>query len=83
MSAVPKYAILFGAGASFGSGSVIPKPPPMTANLIRALERLFPAVWGSLPEAQRNLLRRDFEAGMKEIGRKKLEEVPVYSLIRY
>lgn len=76
MSAVPKYAILFGAGASFGSGSVIPKPPPMTANLIRALERLFPAVWGSLPEAQRNLLRRDFEAGMKKIGEKNPHALP-------
>lgn len=70
MSAVLTYALLFGAGASLGSGSVIPKPPPMTVDLLKALERLFPMVWGALPGDQQALLSRDFEAGVREIGEK-------------
>lgn len=76
MSIALTYAIIFGAGASFGSGPVIPKPPPMTNDLLNALERLFPTVWGALPEGQRALLRKDFEAGMREIGHKNPHDLP-------
>lgn len=48
----------------------------MTADLFRALERLFPAVWGALPEGQLVLLRHDFEAGMREIGEKSPHALP-------
>jgi hypothetical protein len=48
----------------------------MTADLLRALERLFPAVWGALPEGQRDLLRRDFEAGMREISERNPHALP-------
>jgi len=68
MNTAMTNAILFGAGASFGSGEVIPRPPPMTNELLQPLERLFPMVWGGLPQNQRLVLGSDFEAGMKDIG---------------
>ncbi len=48
----------------------------MTADLLRALERLCPALWGALPEGQRVVLRRDFETGMREIGEKNPHALP-------
>ena len=48
----------------------------MTTDLLRVLERLFPTVWGVLPEGQRSLLRHDFEAGMREIGEKNPHALP-------
>ena len=68
--------MLFGAGASFGSGQVVPKPPPMTADILVALERLFPTAWGALPQDLRLLLRSDFEVGMKEVGEKNPHDLP-------
>jgi hypothetical protein len=34
--------ILFGAGASFGSGQVNPCPPPLGNNLYKDLKRIYP-----------------------------------------
>jgi len=60
--------ILFGAGASFGSGEVVPKPPPMAGNLLSALSRLHPNAWGKLSKELQSSLSEDFEAGMVAIG---------------
>jgi len=76
MNLATTNAILFGAGASFGSGGVIPRPPPMTNDLLQALERLFPMVWSDLSQNLRLLLGSDFEAGMKEIGEKNPHALP-------
>lgn len=54
----------------------MPKPPPVTADLLVALERLFPAAWGALPQDLRLLLRSDFEAGMREVGEKNPHALP-------
>jgi len=48
----------------------------MTANLLEALERLFPAAWEVLPQDLRILLRSDFEVGMKEFGEKNPHVLP-------
>ena len=58
--------VLFGAGASYGSGSVAPKPPPLGADLFPALRKLFPT-WRSIPEAEAALFAADFEEGMAQI----------------
>jgi hypothetical protein len=76
LSTVPTYAVLFGAGASHGSGQAIPKAPPLATDLYEALGRLFPTVWGALPQCFSDLLRRDFEAGMREIGEKNPHALP-------
>lgn len=60
--------LIFGAGASSGSGEVEPKPPPMAVGLFAVLNRLFPAVWGGLSQEVMDLMASDFEAGMRMIG---------------
>lgn len=72
----PANVILFGAGASFGSGETIPKPPPVGSELYSVLRRLFPGVWGGLSEAQTTELERDFESGMERIGRENSHALP-------
>ena len=60
--------ILFGAGASFGSGEVFPKAPPMATDLLSALNRLYPNAWGKLSKELQSSLSEDFEAGVVSIG---------------
>lgn len=72
----PSNVILFGAGASFGSGEVSPKPPPLGADLYRVLRRLFPTVWGALSDEQVTELQGDFEAGMQRVGRENPHALP-------
>ena len=61
--------IVFGAGASFGAGCVLPAAPPLGAHLYDALAKAYPNVWGSesvvgnMWSAQ---LRNDFERAMSE-----------------
>jgi hypothetical protein len=38
--------ILFGAGASYGAGHVLPQAPPLGANLYDALAAQYPKEWG-------------------------------------
>src|SRR5881396_1415673 len=43
------HVILFGAGASYGSGAVHPEPPPLGDQLFDLLARAFLASRGALP----------------------------------
>lgn len=58
--------VLFGAGASHGSGSAIPQPPPLGKDLFAALRRLY-ASWRSIPEAETSLFEANFETGMGSV----------------
>lgn len=55
--------VLFGAGASFGSGDVDPRPPPLGKNLFGELDRLTP-VGSSMSARLKERFRGNFEAGM-------------------
>jgi hypothetical protein len=56
--------ILFGAGASYGSGAVDPEPPPLGDRLFELLARTFPRSWGALPRADQARFHESFEIGM-------------------
>jgi hypothetical protein len=63
-----RIAILFGAGASFGSGNVNPYPPPLGANLYADLAEQFPQSWGSLPSEIAEVFEKNqFEEAMVAI----------------
>ncbi|MFW9889627.1 MAG: hypothetical protein ACFFER_15670 [Candidatus Thorarchaeota archaeon] len=56
--------LFFGAGASYGAGSVYPKPPPLGAQLYNELRSRFPKTWGHFPQALHNEFAENFEKGM-------------------
>lgn len=56
-------AVLFGAGASYGSGNLLPKAPPMGSDLFAALQRLYPN-WRSVPSEVAEKFEEHFESGM-------------------
>lgn len=56
--------ILFGAGASYGSGG-IKNPPPLGKNLFDELSKKFPNTWGSINQDLANSFRENFEMGME------------------
>lgn len=58
---------LFGAGASFGAGSILPEKPPLGFQLFNELRSLYKSTWGSLPPKIDELFEENFEKGMKEI----------------
>lgn len=58
---------LFGAGASFGAGGILPEQPPLGAQLHAELARLYPGSWGALPDNIRSALVFSFEGGMELI----------------
>lgn len=61
--------ILFGAGASYGAGHVLPQVPPLGPNLYDALAAQYPDKWGSeshLGKMWAAQLRDDFERTMYE-----------------
>ena len=58
--------VLFGAGASHGSGTVAPKPPPLGQGLFDALQRLY-ASWRGVPAAEVERFRANFEEGMAAV----------------
>lgn len=64
----PKYIIIFGAGASFGSGEVNPRVPPMGNDLFSALQHLYPPTWGQITGGLASSFRSDFEKGMQELA---------------
>ncbi len=58
---------LFGAGASYGAGGIIPERPPLGLDLYPILERIYPSTWGDLPSDVKEVFRQDFEKGMQII----------------
>lgn len=62
-----KSVYIFGAGASYGCGGILPEQPPLGNNLFLSLKRLFPRTWGALPDDVCSIINNDFEAGMKVI----------------
>ncbi len=68
--------ILFGAGASYGSGEVEPDVPPLTPGLMNALSAEAPQSWGRLPDTFQSLFIDDFERGMTELGRVRPDLLP-------
>lgn len=59
--------VLFGAGASYGSGQVEPRVPPLGNELFEVLCRLYPISWGQIPEKFKTLFNNNFEEGMAEV----------------
>lgn len=62
-----KDIFLFGAGASYGSGQIIPEQPPLLRALYSELKRCYPRTWGSLPKKLPDKFNQDFELGMAEM----------------
>jgi hypothetical protein len=59
--------LIFGAGASFGSGACIPYNPPLGMHLFEKLEELGGA-FSQLPQSQKQIfIQQGFEAGMASI----------------
>lgn len=59
--------VLFGAGASFGAGWIVPEPPPLGTTLFHELSRLYPGSWGGLRSDIREQFRTHFELGMGQL----------------
>lgn len=58
---------LFGAGASYGAGAIVPERPPLGSSLYSELARIYPRSWGALPlEIEANFVE-NFEKGMATI----------------
>jgi len=56
---------LFGAGASYGAGGILPGRPPLGSNLFKDLSTVYPGTWGSLPSAIKERFKNgNFEEGM-------------------
>jgi len=71
-----KNIFLFGAGASYGSGHIIPEQPPLLPALYSELKRCYPRTWGSLPKELSVIFNQDFELGMAEIWNKYSTNIP-------
>lgn len=56
---------LFGAGASYGAGSILPQRPPLGFELYRELTRSYPGSWGAFPKGLAHQFELDFEKGMQ------------------
>lgn len=56
--------VLFGAGASYGSGPTFPAPPPLGKDLFAALKAAYPHSWGVLTGADQARFTSSFENGM-------------------
>src|SRR3990170_7499469 len=52
--------LLFGAGASFGAGDILPERPPLGRQLFGELARCFPSSWGGLSRRYRVALSPRF-----------------------
>lgn len=55
---------LFGAGASFGAGGILPEKPPLGIDLYKELERIYPSSWGSFDLNIKKEFYENFESGM-------------------
>lgn len=58
---------LFGAGASYGAGGILPERPPLGSALYSELARLYPHSWGALPADAAIAFKNHFENGMGEV----------------
>jgi hypothetical protein len=67
---------LFGAGASFGAGDIIPERPPLGNALFAELARCFRGSWGSLPDEVAALFSSNFEKGMAVLWERFSPAVP-------
>ena len=70
-----RYVFLTGAGASYGAGKLVPKPPPLGKYLFKELACRFSHSWGSLPNKYAMLLSKDFELGMESVWTHRLDLV--------
>lgn len=59
--------VLFGAGASYGAGRVLPSAPPLGRGLYQELALMFPMTWGTFPSSLQAQFHADFEEGMSTI----------------
>jgi hypothetical protein len=70
--------LLFGAGASFGAGGIVPHAPPVGGQLYPALIRAYPKLWEALPaDASRVFAVQGFEAGMAYIWQRYSQSVNI------
>lgn len=68
-------AILFGAGASFGSNNA--NVPPLGDDLFKALQKFNPPGWGSLPREIEKEFTVDFEKGMTKLAEVNSRYMPI------
>ena len=59
--------IVFGAGASYGAGDVVPNRAPLGSELYSELCRYFPRSWGALPDDAGIEFNNNFENGMRVV----------------
>ena len=64
MSNRREIVFLFGAGASYGAGGILPENPPLGFQLYDDLEKIYPGSWGSLPSEFIDTFKTNFEDGM-------------------
>ncbi|MCD6434226.1 MAG: hypothetical protein J7L14_01285 [Candidatus Diapherotrites archaeon] len=69
--------VLFGAGASYGAGGVLPSAPPLGSSLYRELVSMFPATWGALPPSLQTQFYANFEDGMSALWDRGSHAIPV------
>lgn len=72
-----RIAVLFGAGASYGAGSIAPESPPLGLALYDALVQSYPASWGGLSQDVQAVFRSSgFEAGMRVVYDRHGQAIP-------
>lgn len=69
--------VLFGAGASFGSPSILPFAPPLGSGLYEQLAKSFPNSWGGVPYALGEEFRKNFEIGMATLWDSGSHTIPI------
>lgn len=68
--------ILFGAGASYGGGDIVPDRPPLGSQVYDELIRCYPRSWGAFPPSINQTFRDNFEAGMQILWDKHSQVIP-------
>lgn len=72
-----RIIFLFGAGASFGAGDIIPERPPLGSQLYSSLATIYPHTWGDLPaEVKLKFEADNFESGMGTLYERYSQVVP-------
>ena|GEM_PF-1095690 len=64
---VKSIVFLFGAGASYGAGDIVPESPPLGSQLYKALAAIYPNSWGIFPGEIKQKFEENFELGMAVI----------------
>ena len=67
---------LFGAGASYGAGDILPESPPLGLQLFGELARIYPGSWGALPGDVHDALSANFEIGMAMVYERLSPAIP-------